>query len=254
MPVLASTLIIPALYFIVGVLFGSFGNVLIYRLPEGIMPTGRSYCRHCKHKLGFFDLFPVLSFAFRLGRCAYCKHRISWQYPIIELLSGLLFLLALYVTGNNLLNAFLLALCLWLLLLISTIDFKIQGIPDVLSFPFIVLSIAYGVVSGIIDPFSIALGIAFLGGQWLMSKGMWVGSGDIILITGIGALVGAWPMMVVCMFGAYILGAIYASILLIQHRDKATKTLAFGPFLSLALVLTLLFGERLLNDVYGVYL
>lgn len=244
--------LVTILFFVVGVLFGSFGNVLIYRLPEGKIPNGRSRCRHCDHVLGVLDLIPIISFAARLARCAYCKQKISWQYPVIELLSGLLFLVALHVTQYYLVGALFLALCLWLLLIISTIDFKVQGIPDLLSFPFIALSFAYSLFMGSFDPVALSLGVAFLGGQWLVSRGTWVGSGDIILIVGIGALVGQWQLMLVCMFLAYIFGSMYAAFLLIRHQGNTKKTLAFGPFLSFALLVTLLFGIRILRDIYYV--
>lgn len=244
--------IVTILFFVVGVLFGSFGNVLIYRLPEGKIPNGRSRCRNCNHVLGVFDLVPILSFMIRLARCKYCKQKISWQYPFIELLSGILFVVALHVTHYYLVGSFFLALCLWLLLIISTIDFKVQGIPDILSFPFIALSFAYSLFVGTFDPIALSLGVAFLGGQWLISRGTWVGSGDIILIVGIGALVGPWQLMLVCMFLAYILGSMYAAYLLVRHQGNTKKTLAFGPFLSLALLITLLFGVKILRDIYFV--
>lgn len=251
---LASQILFSLIFLIFGIAFGSFGNVLILRLPQHKLPSGRSQCMSCKHTLNFIDLIPVLGFIARGGKCHYCKASISWQYPIIELLSGLLFVIAIQYTQYTIITGILLSFCFWLLLLISLIDWRIKGIPDLLSFPFIIVGISYGLLAGTIDPISIAIGVGFLGVQWLLSGGTWVGSGDIVLMVGIGAIVGVWPLMIVCMFGAYILGAIVASYLLLSKKRTRKDALAFGPFLATSTLFTMLYGTQFLASVYGIAL
>ena len=240
--------------FLFGVIFGSFGNVLIVRLPNEKSIGGRSQCMSCHHVLNIIDLIPIIGFLWRRGKCKYCAHPISWQYPIVETLSGLSALLAFYITDFSLFTGILLSICFWLMLLISVIDIKIQGIPDVLSIPFIVCSIAFGLWTQQIDILSIAIGVVFLGTQWIISGGNWIGAGDILLIIGMGALVGPWPLMIVCMLSAYIFGAAVASVLLCTKVKTRKDSLAFGPFLSIATVTTMLFGAQFLWTVYHVQL
>jgi leader peptidase (prepilin peptidase)/N-methyltransferase len=242
------------LAFVFGTIFGSFGNVLILRLPIGKTMGGRSACPHCNHTLHFIDLVPIVGFLLRRGKCAYCRAPISWQYPLVELISGLLWVLAAHIAHFAIIPSILLAFCFWLLLIISVIDWKIQGIPDVLSFPFIVFSIAFGLWTQTIDPISIAIGAAFLSTQWLLSGGTWIGAGDIILIIGIGALIGQWPLMIVCMFAAYIIGAIIAVILLATKVKSRRDALAFGPFLAIGTIGTMWVGSTFLRVVYHIHL
>lgn len=108
--------------FLYGITIGSFLNVLIYRIPKGISPyKGRSFCPNCKHQLSWHDLIPVFSFIFQRGRCKYCKVQISYRYPIVELLNGIIFVLILFVINNNIYLFLLVALFLEFLLVFTLI-------------------------------------------------------------------------------------------------------------------------------------
>lgn len=241
-----------ACLFMLGAIFGSFGNVLIFRVPTDKTLGGRSHCPHCGEQLNMIDLIPLFGFLLRGGKCKYCSIEISRQYPLIELISALLFPVALYIANYNIITGLLLGFALWLLLLIAVIDYRVQGIPDLLSIPFVVLGFAYGLMQGTVDPISIAIGVTFFGLQWIVSHGNWVGSGDIVLIIGMGAIISPWPLMIVCIFSAYILGAMLASILLITGIKKRRDHIAFGPFLAFSMLLTLLVGKGILYTVYGI--
>lgn len=239
-------------FFVLGTIFGSFGNVLIFRLPEGEMPNGRSRCPSCKHTLRVWDLVPIVSYVCLRGKCRYCKKRISSQYPIIECISALLFAYAAMQTGLEIYQSLLLGLCMWILLLIAVIDAKVQGIPDLLNFPLVVLALAYSLSTGTFSMVSVLIGVGFLGLQWLLSGGKWVGSGDIILIAGMAMLVGPWTHMIFCIFSAYIIGAGIASVLLLTKMKSRKDSLPFAPFLVLSTYITIAWGAEILWHVYGV--
>lgn len=246
------TWLICASLFIVGAIFGSFGNVLIYRIPEQKTLGGRSKCPHCKAQLNMIDLIPLLGFLLRGGKCKYCKVTISRQYPLIEFISAILFPLAFFIAESQIIPSILLGFALWLLLLIAVIDWRVQGIPDLLSIPFVLLGFGYGLLHGNLDPLSIGIGVAFFGTQWLASKGTWVGSGDIVLIIGMGAIITPWPLMIFCILSAYIIGAFIASILLITKIKSRKDHVAFGPFLAIAMLLTLIAGRQIIECLYGI--
>lgn len=237
------------LLFIFGVIFGSFGNVLTRRIPEGMTIGGRSMCPRCKKGIALYDNVPLISYLVLRGKCRHCKKPISVRYPLIELASGLLFLstVTLHV---DLISQAVLALCLWLLLLISVVDAEYQGIPDALNIPFVLLAAVYSYTTGTFDWLSLTIGLGFLGGQWLVSLGKWVGSGDVILITGMALLVGIWPKMVMCLLFAYIIGAAVASILLLTGLKTRKDALPFAPFLSLSTMITVFHGQWILMYLF----
>src|SRR6056297_489042 len=125
------------LIFTIGLMVGSFLNVVIYRLPEGesiVFPP--SHCPDCNHKLKFYDLIPVISFLSLSGKCRYCGRKISWQYPLVELITGILYLL-LYLQYGYSIKFVILMLLISALIVISLIDLKYKIIPNVISYSFI---------------------------------------------------------------------------------------------------------------------
>jgi len=217
-------------FFLVGLLCGSFGNVLVYRLPQGQSVCGRSKCPHCKKQIEPRDLVPLLSFLLLRGRCRSCHELISLQYPLVEFGSGILFIIALIVAPGNVAIAFLLALVLWLLFIIALIDAQTQGIPDVLNAPFILLAGLYAFLTGNFSYIGPLIAAGFFLAQWRLSSGRWVGSGDIFLALGIGLLIGDVPR-VLCMLGAsYIIGAVVAGFLLWTGKKTRQNYLPFGPY------------------------
>ena len=239
-------------FFVVGTIFGSFGNVLIARLPKNTTIGGRSHCPHCKHTLSVWDLIPLLSYAYLQAKCRYCKKPISAQYPLIEFLSGVLFLAALSLVGAASVPALCLALALWLMLVIAIIDARTQLIADALNLPLLVLAIVYSLSSGSLDMYSLIIGVGFLGLQWIISRGAWVGSGDIFLIASMAFLVGRWEAMALCILLAYVFGGAFSAVLLAQGTKKRGDSIAFAPFLTLATYATLFYGDLILHTLYGV--
>jgi leader peptidase (prepilin peptidase) / N-methyltransferase len=239
------------LFFIAGLVLGSFGNVLICRLPVGKRIGGRSECPHCSQVLKAYDLLPVFSYIFLRGKCRKCDACISLQYPIIELASGVLFFLA-YNYTSIVLTGCMLAIALWLLLLIAAIDFSTQGIPDILNIPFIVSSVLYGLLVQQLDPISFGLCTGFLGLQWLCSRGKWVGSGDVLLSIGISALLGRWESILLMLGIAYISGSVLAVYLIAKHGSTTEDHIAFAPFLGLGTLIALFAGEWILRALFYV--
>lgn len=229
-----------------GLVLGSFGNVLILRMPEGKSINGRSKCPRCSKEIAWHDLIPVISFLWLRGRCRSCRERISWQYPLVEAISGGLFLLAYFHEGGRLMPALFLGLTLWLFFLESFLDARTGLLPDALTMPLLFLSIVFAALS---SPFSIygpIIGAAFFGLQWLLSRGRWVGSGDIFIGAAMGFLLLDWRLLVLALFAAYIIGALFASVLLMFRSKKLSDHLPFVPFLALGTLVALLWGAPLL--------
>ncbi len=244
--------LLPGIFFgVLGVVFGSFGNVLICRVPAGKSVRGRSHCPHCKKILRAWELIPLLSFMLLAGKCSRCGKAISWQYPLVELASAALFVAALTHERFAVIPAALLALCLWLLVLTAMVDGKTGWMPDAFTFPLLGLSLLYALFFELAFPlYSLIIGAGFFAMQWAVSGGRWVGSGDILLGAGIGLLVATWQLMLVCLFAAYIIGSAVACVLLLQHRTTLKSSLAFGPFLVMGCLVALFFGEAMLRVLF----
>lgn len=196
------------------------------------------------------DLIPVVSFLFLRARCRMCKNAISWQYPLVELISGMIFLYALHHEFPSIGLSILLGVSFWLLLLIAVTDAKTSMIPDALTIPFILLSVLFSTLKG--SPFLLPaiIGGGFFGLQWLLNRGKWVGSGDIILAIGIGAFLGNIPLLLLSLWIAYVLGAFFAVILLLQKQKALTSRLAFGPFLIVGAVVAFGWGQKILGFLF----
>lgn len=231
-------LFLPVLFVLLGLALGSFGNVLLHRLHFREPLLGRSKCPHCKARLRWYDMVPVLSFAILGATCRHCRKPISWQYPLIELGCALAFLLSLHATATPV-GAFFTALIFCALLLDAVFDAFHNQVPDVLSALIAVCALLLGWMEGTLLSGFYGAGIALLwfGGQWLVSRGRFVGSGDVLLAAAIGLWLG--PMnTVVMILVSYMLGAVVAIWLLVVRKTSLHHTrLAFAPFLAIAAVL-----------------
>jgi leader peptidase (prepilin peptidase)/N-methyltransferase len=236
----------PILFLILGLVMGSFGNVLLHRLPKNESILGRSHCPQCRKNLGVFELIPILSYIVLRGRCRNCGKPISLHYPLIELASGTLFLLSSAWNGFFP-HAVLLALSLWLLLLIGVTDAQTGYIPDALNIPFIVSAIFYTTLVHSFPLQGILVGVAPFAFQWILSRGRWVGSGDVFLSIGIGALMGTWQMTLLWLWLSYVSGALIAVFLLWMKLKKIKGTLPFGPFMAGSAVVIVFVGEYCLS-------
>lgn len=251
---------IVAFIFILGLFVGSFLNVVIYRLHrQESFVKGYSKCLFCNHRLYAQDLIPLLSYLFLRGRCRYCQHRFSKQYPLVELATGLLFLLAfLYLFPNwhyldlawpNLFHLLYFWVISSFLLIIFVYDLRYYLILDKVVIPAAVLALIGSLFLGY-HWFSL-FGAALVGGgffllQFVLSKGRWIGGGDIRLGFLMGLLLG-WPQILVALFLAYVLGSLIAVGLLLANKKSWGDKVPFGTFLSLASWLVLLYGQAIIN-------
>ena len=230
--------------FLFGLATGSFLNCVIYRLETGgSFLKGRSFCPHCKHKLSWLDLIPVLGFVFLQGKCRYCGKKISLQYPLVELATGFLFVLAFWHFG------FGISLIPWLFVLSSLIaifvyDLKHYIIPDSLVFAAIVVAAVFNF--NLLALLS-ALGAAgFFLAIVLISRGKWMGVGDIKLAFLMGLML-SWPAILLALFLAFSIGAIIGLGLMAVGRKTFKSEVPFGPFLVIGTFIALFWGEIIIE-------
>lgn len=230
--------------FIIGIFIGSFLNVVIFRQKTNlakemsIIHPARSFCPNCEKSLSFFELIPVFSFLFQKGKCKHCLQKISWQYPIVELTTGLLSVLVFLYSGANIQTLFYLLL-LYFLIPLFVIDIKEQLLPDVLTYPILWLGLIFqmnfgdlssgviGAIVGYLSLWSIYWVFKLITGK----EGM--GYGDFKLTSAIGAWLG-WQLLPY----VFIVSATLGIIFFLVKQDKE-KQIAFGPFLIIAFVLLL---------------
>lgn len=234
---------------LLGAMAGSFANVAIYRLPrrESLF-TPRSRCPHCGHLIRARDNIPVLSFLFLRGRCRDCGSPISWRYPLVEVMTALLFLATWRWFGLSpaALRALLFAL---LMVIVIFIDLDHRIIPNVLTYPALALGLLLAWGDGP-RGFLIALlaalgsGLAFLVIAVLSRGGM--GGGDIKLAAVMGAFLG-WPTIVAAMFISFTLGGVVGLALLAARLRSRKDPVPFGPFLAAGGIAALFWGEPLIR-------
>lgn len=247
--------------FIFGLIIGSFLNVVIWRLhkEESILTKTRSYCVKCRHKLGIRDLVPLFSFIFLRGKCRFCKKKISWQYPLVELTTGILFVLVIlkYSIFNIQYlfdcNSVLLIIKGWVfacfLIIIFVYDLKYYLILDKVTVPAMILAVVLNLILGIIWwklLLAAIIGGGFFWLQYVISKGKWVGGGDIRLGVLMGLML-AWPQIITALFFAYVTGAIIGVGLITVKKKTMKSAVPMGTFLTIGTVIALLYGEQVLN-------
>ncbi len=238
------------LFAVLGLVFGSFGNVVIARLPAGETLRGRSHCPLCGRTLRAGELVPLFSFLLLEGRCSGCKGKISWQYPLVEAASGLLFVFAALRYPADLFAAATVAAAFWSLLLIAAIDARTQSIPDVLTLLLGVCGLLLHLHFGDFGVIAALIGLVFFGAQWVLSRGKWVGSGDVFLAIAMGIFLSSWQLMLFALFSSYILGAAVVTTLLLLKRVKVTQSIAFGPFLVLGTIVAFVWGNELIGMLF----
>jgi len=255
--------------FIFGTAIGSFLNVLIDRLPREESINGRSHCEYCKKTLSPLDLVPVLSFLFLKGKCRYCGRKLSWQYPGIEILTGLLFVSISNIQSpiSNfqlpILNIQLLISNLGIiscLIVIFFIDLKEQIIPDEMQIALFINILLSKIVVGtsvtvlgfaIVEGLIVLLPILLL---YLLTKGRGMGFGDVKLAFNMGFFLGLKGGLV-AIYAGFILGAISGIILLLMKKKKMKSKIAFGPFLVIGMFIILFFEKpifSLIQRIYGI--
>lgn len=256
------TLIFP-LILAIGISFGSFLTMLIPRIHEkesGIL-LGRSHCRLCKKTLRARDLIPIASYLINKGKCAFCKEKIGTLYPTIELSTGIIFALIYtkfpFENISDLpLTVFYLAISLALIFTFFY-DIKYLEISDIILIPAIILSLIKSFATTSPSPGSALIGgligISFFLIQILISKGKWVGAGDIRIGALIGVLLG-WQMTLAALVISYITGSIVSIALLVTKQKKIGSKIALGPFLVIGTFVTLFFGENIITWYLNLFL
>ena len=239
--------------FISGLIVGSFLNVLIDRLPEGEdIIFKRSHCDRCGKTLDFLDLIPLISFLMLKGRCRNCGKKISIQNPIIEAVTGFLWVFV-YRSGLTLNLAVWQTVYQWsvigALLVIFITDIKKRIIPDQVIIFLIVTNLLYRTVFTA-SPLSEAIitGIftgAFFFALVLLTRGKGMGMGDVKYALFMGLYLG-WPKIVAGFYLAFLTGALVSLILVIRGIKTFKSTVAFGPFLVGATVASQYYGERII--------
>lgn len=242
----------PAVAFMVGCCLGSFYNVVIYRWPRGeSIVTPPSRCPACGAFIRWYDNLPLISFVLLRGRCRQCRQAISWRYPAVELLTGLMTAGLFHVFGWSA-SFFVFFAFGTLLLLIAFIDLDTYLIPDVLSLGGLVLGLGTSFVSPHMTLVDSLTGAVLGGGlffavawgyeQWRKHEGL--GGGDIKLLAMIGAFIG-WKGVVFTVFVSSVGGAAVGLLVMARSRQGLVTRIPFGPFLSLGAMCYVFWGERL---------
>ncbi|MDO8474211.1 MAG: prepilin peptidase [bacterium] len=266
--------------FVFGLAIGSFLNAVIYRMEKGeSVLRGRSYCPHCKHPLAWHDLVPLLSFFLLRGKCRYCKEKISFQYPLVELATALLFIAIVSVSSpwlnqgvENLAKLSFTQVAelfyLWVVasafIVIFVYDLKHYLIPDKILYPIIGLVLLYqmfgnwelgiGNFASLINPLASALGAGlFFFFIYAFSKGRAMGFGDVKLAFLLGLFLG-WPSILVALFFAFCLGAVFGLILIALKKKGLKSEVPFAPFLITGTAIAFFFGLGVLNWYLGLFL
>jgi leader peptidase (prepilin peptidase)/N-methyltransferase len=247
--------------FIFGMAIGSFLNVLIYRLPRRIsIVAPHSFCPSCKKPIRWYENIPVISYIILGGRCARCSKKISLRYPVVEALTGLLFLYAASRYGLSY-EFFFIVFFFSAMIVVAFIDFSFQVIPDIISMPGIVLGMVYQIIKG---DFLVGLvGMIFGGGLILLIRVIGgkvykkevMGLGDVYLTAMIGAFVG-FPYIIPAIFVAALVGAILGVIFIISTHQSRESPIPFGPFLGIGGVSVIILSPQFhqLFALLGIYL
>ena len=267
-------IIFNALFIIViGLILGSFLNVVIYRLPimmekkksfmnDFNLFVPRSHCRNCKKTIKIYQNIPVFSYLFLKGKCVNCDHTISMQYPFIELLTSICTVHA-FLFFNFSPELFAILIFIYALIVISVIDFNHKIIPDSLSLILLTSGLIYsfifsshGGTSFFIEPVDSISGI-FMGYCLLFAiykihfsltgkEGL--GFGDIKLLAALGTWIG-WKLTPLVLFLAAIFGLIYALSITLIKKINIDESIPFGPFLALSGWITLFYNAKILEIV-----
>jgi len=221
---------------------------------------GRSFCPYCHHQLSWQDLIPVFSFLILRGACRYCHKKISWQYPLVEIPTGILFILAFNVQPlffnlyafnlYNFISFFYLIIISCFLIIIFVYDLKHFIIPDKVIFPAIAVAFIYNlsnIHSLIYNAFPAALGVTlFFLIIFLISRGKWLGFGDVKLVFFLGLILG-FPSILVAFFLSFLIGAIIGTGLIVLGKKTLKSEVPFAPFLVVGTFVALFWGKLLLN-------
>lgn len=241
------------LLFLLGLCFGSFCNVLIFRIPKGeeFVRTS-SHCMTCGHTLRWFELIPLVSWLAQGGRCRSCKTKLSPQYPLVEAANGLLWLVTGMIFRGDWLTVALYCILFSMLLVLSVIDWRTFTIPNGINLVIFLL----GVVRVLTDRGNLInylFGMTAVGGVFLLlhilTRGQGLGMGDVKLVAAAGLLLGL-PKMILGITLGSLLGAVIHSV---RMKHGADRRLAFGPYLAAGIWVSALVGGPLINAYLSLF-
>lgn len=244
---------------LVGLIVGSYLNVVIYRLPRGLSTVApRSRCPSCGARIGALDNLPVVSWLLLHGRCRRCGAMISWRYPAVELATAGLFVACLGRFGPTR-EAVVAAVFVALLLALALIDAEHYLLPDRITLPGIVLGLAVQPLIDGVGLLSAAIGAALGGGLLLALWGAWLlirkeegmGLGDVKMLAMVGAFLG-WKGVIVTLFFASLVGAAVGLGLIAARRGDLGSRLPFGVFLALGGGVALFWGGAMVDSYLGL--
>ncbi len=258
---------------ILGLIIGSFLNCLVWRLYKNKSLWGRSYCPKCLKKIHWYDNIPVLSWLALKGSCRHCRQAISVQYPLVEFITGILFVLVfirIYGHGlayssldfyqlimqggllGNLVRA-------WLIVAVMIMVFIYDARWLMISLPAIIwsgvlilifdLALGYGFVSILL---AVLIGAAFFGLQFLLTKGRGIGEGDIWLGGLMGLMFPDWRLLLTAILSSYIIGAITGLVMMFWAKKGLKTKVPLGVFLALGAIITLFFGSEVIRWYWGL--
>lgn len=238
---------------ILGLVVGSFLNVVIYRIPQGIsIAKGRSFCPTCKSPIKAYQNIPLFSFIFLRGRCAHCGEKISFRYPLIEGLTGILAMVSFFVFGLSI-QFLIVFITTALLICIAFIDLETMTIPNSLVIALIIPVLVsffffpeISFVSRLVGIFIVSAPMLIL--TFLIPEAF--GGGDIKLMAVAGFMLG-FPNTLLATFIALIFGGIVAVFYLVQRTRE--RHMAFGPYLCIGIYLAQNFGQVILRCYLSLF-
>jgi prepilin signal peptidase PulO-like enzyme (type II secretory pathway) len=276
------TLFVLAYALLIGLVIGSFLNCLVWRLYKEEKVSGRSYCPRCRHLIAWYDNIPVFSFLFLRGRCRNCHKKISWQYPLVELITGILFLLAFWqqlgfsiptdsVLFDLLLSpVFYISLSLkWLIIAVMVAVFIYDCRWYLVSTSLALFGAAFALILNLLLAWidcgfsqscfswtqailSPLLAVAFFTAQYLITKKRGLGEGDIWLGGMIGFMFPRLSDLALVLFLSYMIGAVTGLTLLALKKKQLGSKLPLGIFLSSGAIIALLFGDKIIGWYLGM--
>ncbi|MCX6740978.1 MAG: prepilin peptidase [Candidatus Parcubacteria bacterium] len=247
------TIIIYVFSVLLGLTIGSFLNCLVYRLHTHQTIMGRSFCPLCRKEIAWFDNIPLISFIILGGHCRRCQQRISWQYPLVELITGALFFLAAW--RLNIFDpryALLLArdwLMFFALIFIFVYDLKYYSIEDVVILPIAVavfalnLLLKFSWINLILSGMGSAI---FFLAQYFITRGRGIGFGDFRIGILLGLYFG-WPQIALAIFLSYMIGSLVSLALVLLQRKGMKSVVPLGPFLAAGTLVAIFYGQTILN-------
>lgn len=255
-----SALVFEAVYVtLLGLMLGSFMNVCIYRLPRGLSPVRpRSGCPKCGHMIAWYENVPVVSYLVLRGRCRKCRAPISPMYPIVEFITGAVFLAGYLYYGPSALLIVRLAFA-WAMIALFVIDYQHQILPNVITVPGIVIGILANVLAGPGWGASIIGAAVGAGSLYAIAEIYYrvrheegLGMGDVKMLGMIGAFLG-WKLVLLTLVISSFLGSIIGVFVLVSRKESLKYAMPFGTFLAVGALVASVVGDAILDWYLGFF-